>query len=67
MRQIVKHLDPDSFKLRKRRRSHRRRYVADGPNFVWHLDEHDKLKPFGFSMHGCIDGFSRYLIWLEVG
>ena len=30
------------------------------------LRRHDKLKPFGFSMHGCIDGFSRCLIWLEV-
>ena len=29
-------------------------------------DGHDKLKPFGFSIHCCIDGFSRYLIWLEV-
>ena len=27
---------------------------------------HDKLKPYGFSFHGCIDGFSRRLIWLEV-
>jgi hypothetical protein len=25
------------------------------------------LKTFGFSIHGCIDGFSRRLIWLEVG
>ena len=64
--QIVKQLNPDSVTLRKRRRLHRRRYVADGSNFVWHLDGHDKLKPFGFSIHGCIDGFSRYLIWLEV-
>ena len=66
VRQIVKQLNPDSIKLRKRRRLHRRRYVADGPNFVWHFDGHDKLKPFGFSIHGCIDGFSRYLIWIEV-
>ena len=66
VRQIVKQLNPDSVKLRKHRRLHRRRYVADGPNFVWHLDGHDKLKPFGFSIHGCIDRFSRYLIWLEV-
>ena len=27
---------------------------------------HDKLKPFDFSIHGCIDGFSRYLICLKV-
>ena len=30
------------------------------------MDGYDKLKPFGFSIHGCIDGFSRRLIWLEV-
>ena len=35
-------------------------------NYVWHIDGHDKLKPFGFSVYGCIDGFSRKLIWLEV-
>ena len=34
VRQLDKQLDPDSAKLRKRRRFHRRRYVADGPNFV---------------------------------
>jgi hypothetical protein len=27
-----------------------------GPNFVWHLDGYDKLKPYGFAIHGCIDG-----------
>ena len=63
---FVKQLDPDSAKLRKPRRLHRGRYVADGPNFVWHLHGHDKLTSFGFSIHGCIVGFSRYLIWLEV-
>ena len=62
VRQIVKQLDPDSVKLRKRRTLHRRKYVADSPNFAWYLDRHDKLKLFGFSIHGCIDGFSRYVI-----
>ena len=38
-----------------------------GPNFVWHTDGHDKLKPFGFSVHGCIDRFSRRLLWSELG
>ena len=67
VRQIVKQLDPpDSAKLRKHRRLRRRRYVVDSRDFVWHLDGHDKLKPFGFSIHGCINGFSQYLIWLEV-
>ena len=45
MSQIVKEPDPtDSVKLRKHRRLHRRRYVVNSPNFVWHLDGHDKLK-----------------------
>ena len=64
--QIAKQLNPDSVKLRKRRRLHHGRYVADCPNFVWYLDRHDQLKPFGFSIHGCIDGISQYLIWLEL-
>ena len=33
---------------------------------MWHMDGNDKLKPYGFSIHGCIDGYSRKLLWLEV-
>ena len=31
-----------------------------------HIDGHDKLKPFGFSVHGAIDGYSRKVLWLKV-
>ena len=31
------------------------------------MDGYDKLKPFGFPIHGAIDGYSRRIIWLEVG
>lgn len=34
---------------------------------MWHIDSYDKLKPFGFCIHGCIAGFSRRIIRLEVG
>ena len=27
---------------------------------------YDKLKPFGFPIHGAIDGYSRKIMWLEV-
>ena len=27
---------------------------------------YDKLKPFGFPIHGAIDGFSRRILWLKV-
>ena len=56
-------LDPRGIESRSKRRL-RRRACA---NHIWHIDGHDNLKTFGFSIHGCIDGFSRRLIWLEVG
>ena len=49
--------DPLGVELRRRKRLRRRKYSNPGPNSVWHLDGHDKLKPCGFSIHGCIDGF----------
>ena len=67
VRRIVKGLDPDGVELRSRKRFRRRRYVAAGPNFIWHLDGYDKLKPYGFCIHGAIDGYSRRILWLEVG
>ena len=36
-----------------------------GPNFVWHIDGHDKFNPYGINIPGCIDGYSRRIIWLE--
>lgn len=31
-----------------------------------HCDGYDKLKPFGFPIHACIDGWSRKVLWLYV-
>uniref|UniRef100_T1IZD9 Integrase core domain-containing protein n=1 Tax=Strigamia maritima TaxID=126957 RepID=T1IZD9_STRMM len=33
--------------------------------FLWHVDGYDKLKPFGICISGCIDGFSRKVLWLK--
>ena len=63
---IMKEVDPEGVQLRKRRRLHRRTYVSPGPKFAWHADGYDKLKPYGFSIHGCIDDFSRRILWLQV-
>ena len=30
------------------------------------MDGYDKLKPYGFPIHGCIDGFSRKMLWLQL-
>ncbi|XP_065909324.1 uncharacterized protein [Dysidea avara] len=37
-----------------------------GPDYIWHCDGYDKLKPYGFAIHGCIDGYSRRILWLHV-
>ena len=60
-------IDPSRVDDRRHRRLHRRAYVNPGPNFSWHIDGYDKLKPFGFAIHGAIDGYSRKVLWLDVG
>ena len=66
VRHALRILDPDGVAQRLSRRLRRRQYKAKGPNFLWHVDEYDKLKPFGFCIHGCLDGFSPRIMWLEV-
>ena len=66
VRIILKELDAEGTARRKARRLHRRVYFAPGPNYIWHLDCYDKLKPYGFCVSGCIDGFSRNIVWLHL-
>ena len=65
--ELMRVIDGQSVERRRKRRLLRRRYICPGPNYVWHIDGYDKLKPFGFAIHGAIDGFSRRILWLEVG
>lgn len=63
---ILQEADPIGVEARSKARLKRRQYIVPGPNFLWHVDGYDKLKPFGFAIHGCIDGYSRKIIWLKV-
>ncbi|XP_054890492.1 uncharacterized protein LOC129371933 [Poeciliopsis prolifica] len=65
VRLLMRLLDPNRVDLRAQNRLRRRLYVSRGPNYVWHIDGYDKLKPYGICINGCIDGFSRKMIWLE--
>ena len=65
VRLLLQILDPGGVDQRRRRRLQRRVYRGVGPNFNWHTDCYDKLKPYGICISGCIDGFSRKIIWLE--
>ena len=63
---ILRQVDPEGTALRRAHRLRRRMYTNPGPNFAWHLDGYDKLKPYGFPIHGCVDGFSRRVMWLKI-
>ena len=67
IRRILVVLDPNGVRERTRHKLRRRQYLSKGPNYIWHIDGYDKLKPFGFCIHGAIDGYSRRNLWLEVG
>lgn len=66
VRQVMKIFDPEGVEHRSKHRLRRRVYRSEGPNYLWHIDGYDKLKPYGFCVHGAIDGFSRRILWLEV-
>ena len=64
--QVMKHLKPIGVNTRRRPALRHRLYYSQGPNWVWHLDGYDRLKPYGFEIHGCIDGYSWRVLWLSV-
>ena len=52
---LLKEMDPDGCEMRRRHRLQRRAYVNLGPpNYCWHIDGYDKLKPYGFPIHAII-------------
>ena len=63
---LLKGLDPEGTESRREHRLRRREYLNPGPNYAWHIDGYDKQKPYGFPIHGAIDGFSRKILWLRV-
>lgn len=40
--------------------------MSNGFDNVWYIDFYDKLKLYGIVINGCIDGFLRNIIWMEV-
>ncbi len=66
VQETLKELDPEGCEERRAKCLRRRKYRNPGPNHAWHMDGYDKLKPYGFPIHGCIDGFSRRILWLEM-
>ena len=65
VRILLSLLEPIGSQVCQTRRLRRRQYFPQGPNFVWHIDSYNKLKPYGIWTNGCIDGFSHKIIWLR--
>ena len=64
MKKILKDIDHEGTVSQRRYRLRKRIYRNPGPNYAWHIEGCDKLKPFGFAIHGAIDGYSRKIIWI---
>ena len=62
----MKEIDTIGCELRRKYGIKRRQYINSGPNFAWHVDGYDKLKPWGFPIQGAIDGYTRKILWLKV-
>ena len=65
---IVRELDPVGVYKRSQEVSRRRgEYITPGPDFVWSLDAHCKLEPYGIQIYAAIDAYSRHIIWVYIG
>ncbi|EFP91905.1 uncharacterized protein PGTG_17932 [Puccinia graminis f. sp. tritici CRL 75-36-700-3] len=62
----LKQIDPDGMALRLRQACKRHIYRTLGSNHIWACDEHDKLKPFGITIYGFIDAWSRKILGMFV-
>ena len=60
-------VSPADTLLRRQHWLRRQKYKSCGPNWDWHVDGHDKPSPWGLCISGVIDGFSRKIMFLEVG
>jgi hypothetical protein len=64
LRASVNRVHPGQRERRGEECVQRRVYNVAGPHHLWHLDGNHKLIRYGLIIHGCIDGFSRAVIYL---
>ena len=65
IRKCMARLDPQNTALRWGVVVSRRVYQVPWPNSLWHLDGHHSLIRWKLVNHGCIDGFSRRIMYLK--
>ena len=67
VREAMRRVDPIGVARRwsRNRIIHRRVYSVPHPNALWHIDGHMSLIRWGFTIHGGIDGYSRFITYLH--
>jgi hypothetical protein len=61
-------LNPEGIKRRRKKlQSRKGEYLVPGPGYIWSIDGHDKLPPFGIQIYAVVDAYSRNIIWAYVG
>ena len=65
IRDILSKIDLVGRALRRRAAIQRRQYNVRAPNHLWHMDGNHKLLNWRFVIHGCTDGYSRAIVYLN--
>lgn len=65
LRNLLNEVDHVGRAARRSRPIQRRIYNVKGPNHLWHMDTDHKLISWRFVIHGCVDGFSRNILYLR--
>ena len=67
VRKALKPVDPDGVNKWKSKTIMRREYLSSGTGSIYHIDGNNKWKRLKwFCIHGCVNDFSRMLLWLVV-
>lgn len=65
IRSSINRVDPQNVAIRWGALVSRRVYFVPWPNSLWHIDGHHSLIRWGFVIHGCVDGFSRRIMFIH--
>lgn len=60
----IHRVDPEQCSSRWKQEIKRRTYCVPGPNSLWHIDSNHSLIRWRIVIHGCIDGYSRLILYL---
>ena len=64
VRESLLRVDPIGRQMLRRYAICRKVYSVPGPNCLWHIDSNHKMITWRFVIHGCINGFSRTVVYL---